>query len=135
MAKRLSIIDLPVIYLKEGDAFICYTPVFDLSAHGDSFEDASRSFAQTLKLFIEEVTKNGTWEEVLQECGWEKVKNAWTPPGSSGRNISQSASPSSPKLCRRSVRSTTDSLSDSFKRSGVISSVRKAIIGCGIGPI
>lgn len=71
---------IPVIYLKEGDIFICYSPAFDLTAHGDSFEDAEHSFAQTLKLFVEEVSKKGTWREVLEEYGWEKIKKEWVPP-------------------------------------------------------
>ncbi len=71
---------VPVIYMKEGDAFLCYSPAFDLVAHGDSFEDAEKSFAIALKLFVEEVTKKGTWAEVLKECGWEKVKHEWSPP-------------------------------------------------------
>lgn len=71
---------VPVLYMKEGEAFLCYSPAFDLVAHGDSFEDAERSFAATLKLFVQEVTKKGTWTEVLKEYGWEKVKNEWSPP-------------------------------------------------------
>ena len=71
---------IPLLYLKEGESFICHSPAFDLVAHGDSFEDAELSFAQTLKLFIEEVTRMGTWEAVLQEYGWEKTSNQWSPP-------------------------------------------------------
>jgi hypothetical protein len=71
---------VPVLYMKESEAFLCYAPAFDLVAHGDSFEDAERSFATTLKLFVQEVTKKGTWREVLKEYGWEKVKNEWSPP-------------------------------------------------------
>jgi len=81
MLKRTAIkANIPVIYLKEGDAFLCYSPAFDLVAHGDSFEDAERSFAQTLKLFVAEVTKKGTWSELLREYGWEKIRKEWTPP-------------------------------------------------------
>ncbi len=65
--KRTTIRNIPVLYLREGEAFMCYSPAFDLVAHGDSFEDAKRSFAQTLKLFIEEVSKKGTWEAVLKD--------------------------------------------------------------------
>ena len=71
---------IQVLYLKEGDIFVCYSPAFDLAAHSDSFEDAEKSFAETLKLFMEEVTKKGTWEKVLQEYGWHKVKRGWVPP-------------------------------------------------------
>ena len=71
---------IPVIYLKEGETFICYSPAFDLAAHGDSLEDAERSFAHTLQLFVEQVSKKGTWHKVFEEHGWEKVKKEWTPP-------------------------------------------------------
>lgn len=81
MIKRTTIkSNIPVIYLKEGDIFVCYSPAFDLVAHGDSFEDAEKSFATALKLFVEEVTKKGTWEQVLREYGWEKAKKEWNPP-------------------------------------------------------
>lgn len=81
MIKRTTIkADIPVIYLKEGDIFVCFSPAFDLVAHGDSYEDAQKSFATALKLFMQEVTKKGTWEEVLRGCGWERVNKEWTPP-------------------------------------------------------
>ena len=81
MIRRATIkASMPVLYMKEGEEFLCYSPAFDLVAHGDSFEDAERSFAATLKLFVEEVTKKGTWRGVLKEYGWEKVKNEWSPP-------------------------------------------------------
>ena len=72
--------NIPVIYMKEADSFICYCPAFDLVAHGDSFEDAEKSFAVTLRLFVQEVTRKGTWKQVLQEYGWEKVRKEWNPP-------------------------------------------------------
>ncbi|MBI2623379.1 MAG: hypothetical protein HYW65_02275 [Candidatus Liptonbacteria bacterium] len=71
---------IPVIYLKEGESFICYSPAFDLAAHGSSFEDARRSFTKTVKLFMAHVTKKGTWGEVLREYGWKKNKRNWDPP-------------------------------------------------------
>lgn len=81
MLKRTHVkANIPVIYLKEGKAFLCYSPALDLVAHGDSFEDAQRSFTRTLKLFVEQVSKKGTWEQVLSECGWQKVKHEWSPP-------------------------------------------------------
>ncbi len=72
--------DLPVILMREGDVYVCYTPLLDLASHGDSVEDALSSFRTTLHLFIEEVTKMGTWEKVLSDCGWQKVKNTFMPP-------------------------------------------------------
>ncbi len=72
--------NIPIIYLKEGRSYICYSPVFDLVAHGDSFEDAKQSFSHTLKLFVEQVSKKGTWAEVLREYGWGKVRREWNFP-------------------------------------------------------
>lgn len=81
MFKPASIkVNIPLIHLKEGEIFVCYSPAFDLSAHGDSFEDAEQSFAKTLKLFVEQVTRKGTWHKVLEEYGWKKVKKEWNPP-------------------------------------------------------
>lgn len=81
MIKRTTIkSSIPVIYMKEGDIFVCYSPAFDLVAHGDSFEDAEKSFTTTLKLFVQQVTRMGTWESVLKEYGWEKIKKEWNPP-------------------------------------------------------
>lgn len=65
---------IPLIMMKEGDAFVCYSPAFDLAAHGDSFEDAETSFKTTLKLFCDYVTEKGTWEKVFEEYGWKKWK-------------------------------------------------------------
>lgn len=66
--------------MKEGETFVCYSPALDLAAHGDSFEDAEKSFETTLQLFVEEVTKQGTWSQVFKEYGWEKMNEEWSPP-------------------------------------------------------
>jgi len=97
MLKRTTIkASIPVIYLKEGETFICYSPAFDLAAHGDSFGDAAQSFTQSLKLFVEQVSKKGTWEEVLREYGWEKVKHEWNPPRIIGQESKEIEIPVSP---------------------------------------
>ena len=63
-AAKVQLTNIPVLYMKEGDIFVCYSPALDLTSHGDSFKDAFESFQTTLKLFVREVTKMGTWEEV-----------------------------------------------------------------------
>ena len=86
MLKRTHVkANIPLIYLKEGEVFLCYSPALDLVAHGDAFDGAQRSFAQTLKLFMEQVSKKGTWEQVLSEYGWQKVKREWSPPSIIGQ--------------------------------------------------
>lgn len=81
---------IPVIITKEGSTFIAYTPAFDLSSCGASFEEAKINFNEALDLFLEEVVKMGTLETVLEECGWKKIRSSksnkcrdkshWVPP-------------------------------------------------------
>jgi hypothetical protein len=79
--KRVTIkTQIPVFYLKEGKNFICYTPAFDLAASGTTLEEARKSFDVSYQLIIEETVKSGTWEEMLQNYGWTKVKNKWSAP-------------------------------------------------------
>lgn len=74
---------LPVIILREGDAFVAYTPALDLSTAGDTLEEAQRHFTEAVQLFFEESHTMGTLEEVLLEMGWKR-KDApgqeWVPP-------------------------------------------------------
>ncbi len=79
--------NIPVIFMKEGDIFVCFSPALDLVSHGDSFEDAYKSFKTTLKLFVGEVTKMGTWDKVLADCGWKKVKSKFSPPEMIGEDV------------------------------------------------
>ncbi len=62
--------DIQVVFLKEGDIFVCMSPSLDLVSHGDSYEDALRSFKTTLKIFLTETVKLGTLKKVLLDCGW-----------------------------------------------------------------
>ncbi|VVB63103.1 Uncharacterised protein [uncultured archaeon] len=74
---------LPIIYLREGPAFIAYTPALDLSSYGATFDEAKKNFKEALDLFIQDIIERNTVEEVLEECGWERVetpKPHWVPP-------------------------------------------------------
>ena len=71
---------ISIFYLKEGKRFICYTPAFDLAASGDTLEEARKSFDISYQLIIEETVKRDTWEEMLQNYGWTKVRNKWSAP-------------------------------------------------------
>ena len=72
--------NVPVIYLREGDTFLVYTPALDLCAHGDSLEDAKKSFETSVELFFEEVVKHNTVNQVFREYGWKEKKRKWMPP-------------------------------------------------------
>lgn len=71
---------LPVDILKEGDSFIAYSPVLDLSTVGDTFEEAQQRFNEAVQIFFEEIEGKGTLEEALTELGWQIVKDEFVPP-------------------------------------------------------
>lgn len=70
---------LDITVLKEGDSYAAYVPALDLSTHGDSLEDALKAGSEAASIFLEELKKMGTLEEVLLELGWHKVKNSEYP--------------------------------------------------------
>lgn len=73
-------IQLPVSILKEGKAYIAYSPALDLSTAGATFDEAVKHFDEAVQIFFEEIDEMGTLDEVMEELGWEKQKNQWNPP-------------------------------------------------------
>lgn len=84
MAKlRFQKVVLNVVFYREGDKFIAFSPALNLSTCGNTQEQAKRRFEEMLKIFLEEVEQMGTLEDVLLECGWKKVGRPhkyWQPP-------------------------------------------------------
>ena len=73
---------IPVIFFKEGNKIIAWSPAIDLSSCGDTEEQARKRFAEAARIFFDEITKMGTVEDVLTECGWKKAtpEQSWSPP-------------------------------------------------------
>ena len=73
---------IPVILFREGNKIIAYSPAIDLSTSGDTEKQARKRFAEAAKIFFDEITRMGTIDDVLTECGWEKVtpEGSWSPP-------------------------------------------------------
>ncbi|MFH1145394.1 MAG: hypothetical protein V1707_00300 [bacterium] len=71
---------VPVSILREGKQFVAYSPALDLSTAAKSYQQAVDRFHEAAELFFEEIVKKNTWEEVLQELGWERVRTKWMPP-------------------------------------------------------
>lgn len=73
---------IPVLFFKEGEKVIAYSPAFDLSSCGDTEEKARNRFIEAVAIFLGEIARMGTLNEVLEECGWSIVpeKHAWYPP-------------------------------------------------------
>lgn len=80
MSKINYNISLPVGFLKEGNRYVAFSPVLDLSTSGKTFEEADHRFQEAVHLFIEECVAAGTLDEVLKNLGWTTVKNEWRPP-------------------------------------------------------
>lgn len=79
--KKVNInFNLPVVFLKEKNTFVAYSPALDLSTCGKSFEEAQRRFFEISKIFFQEIIKKGTEEEVLGELGWQKINQEWSSP-------------------------------------------------------
>lgn len=80
---NLQKIELPVIFLKEGNKIIAYTPALDISTCGETLEKAKQRFEELANIFLKELSKMGTLKDVLEECGWEKIEKPtekWIPP-------------------------------------------------------
>jgi hypothetical protein len=73
-------LSIPVLYLREGRAYIAYTPALDLSASGTTVSRAKKNFETTLRLFLDELIARGTLADVLREMGWSKQDRRWRPP-------------------------------------------------------
>ena len=73
---------IPVLFFQEGKKVIAYSPALDLSSCGDTEQQARKRFGEAASIFLSEIHKMGTIEEVLEECGWHKIpnQNTWAPP-------------------------------------------------------
>lgn len=73
---------IPVLFFEEGGRVIAYSPAFDLSTCGNTEKQARERFAEAIDIFLNELSKMGTLEDVLEECGWEKIPDThtWSPP-------------------------------------------------------
>ena len=75
--------NIPVVFLKEGETFVAYSPALDLSTCGRSFDEARENFAEALELFFAECLKRGTLEQALRAYGWQRSHTKppqWEPP-------------------------------------------------------
>ena len=71
---------IPVSIFKEGDDFVAYSPVLDLSTCAGSIEEAHKMFEESTEIFFEELDRKGTMNDVLTSLGWKKADSNWFPP-------------------------------------------------------
>ncbi len=79
MSKTFSQI-LPVVYIKERNRYVAYSPVLDLSTSGDTIAQAQKRFAEAVEIFFEEIEKSGTTSEILSGLGWYESGNKMIAP-------------------------------------------------------
>ena len=72
--------NLPVLFLREGEHFIAFTPALDLSTVGKTYEEAKKRFDEAVEIFFEEIVKRGTLEQSLLDLGWAKHEGTLIPP-------------------------------------------------------
>lgn len=63
--------------------FIVQSPALELSSCGGTESQAIKMFGDAVQLFLSEIERMGTMDEVLEELGWTKVYNQpfpWVPP-------------------------------------------------------
>lgn len=65
---------------KEGKSFVAYSPILDLSTSASTYDLAVKRFNEIVKIFLSEIIKKGTADEVLASLGWQKIKSQWMPP-------------------------------------------------------
>lgn len=61
---------------------MAYAPAFDLSTCGETLEEARRRFAEAAMLFVQELHRKGTLNEVLAGLGWRQTgkDSSFVPP-------------------------------------------------------
>jgi len=63
--------------------FVVHTPALDLSSAGKTEAEALHKFGEATQLFLSELQRMGTLDEVLEEHGWSKNRKQafpWVPP-------------------------------------------------------
>lgn len=86
-------IKIDILFIKEDNSIIAYSPSLNLSAYGNSISDAKKSFETTFKIYLEETEKKGTLIDDLLENGWivQKIPSLkLTPPKLNKKEITSS---------------------------------------------
>jgi hypothetical protein len=67
-------VSVPVLILRDGDSYVAYCPILELSAYGTSEEDAKAAFEDALRIFVSEALEKGTLDSELIRLGWSISK-------------------------------------------------------------
>jgi len=69
---------------QEGKMYVAYSPELDVSSCGKTPLEARKNLHEAVEIFLEETSKMGTLNEILEESGFIKEKYddkvRWQPP-------------------------------------------------------
>jgi|SRR5579884_1036829 len=65
---------------KEGETYVAYVPVLDLSSCGTTDDEARSNIRDAVRGFLETSADRGTLDEILQEAGYQREGDAWRAP-------------------------------------------------------
>jgi hypothetical protein len=68
-------VNIPVSILREDKRYVAYTPALDLSTSGKTYKEVQKRFTEIVSIFMEEIVKKGTVDEILSGLGWKKIKS------------------------------------------------------------
>lgn len=76
-------VPINVLRCRATKEFVVHSPALDLSSCGRTESRAIAMFGEAVHLFLSEIERMGTIDDVLAELGWSKVRNVpfgWVPP-------------------------------------------------------
>lgn len=68
MAKRIIVSEQ---IWKESNMYTSYCPELDVASCGQTVDEARKNLKEALEIFIEETSKLGTLDELLEEAGYD----------------------------------------------------------------
>ena len=66
-------------FFKEGDLYVGLAPELIVSSFGETLEEARQSLQEAVEAFTEACKRMGTFEEVMEESGFNKKGESWLP--------------------------------------------------------
>lgn len=68
MAKRIIVSEQ---IWKESNMYTSYCPELDVASCGQTVDEARKNLKEALEIFVEETSKLGTLDELLEEAGYD----------------------------------------------------------------
>ncbi len=59
----------------EGNMYVSYCPELDVASCGEDVQTAKKNLLEAIIINFEETKKMGTFEQYIEECGFELINN------------------------------------------------------------